>query len=32
MIRKFEKKDLNAVMEIWKNENIRTHNFIAKKY
>ena len=32
MIRKFEKKDINAVMEIWKNENIRTHNFIAKEY
>lgn len=32
MIRKFEKKDTNAVMEIWKNENIRAHNFIAKEY
>lgn len=32
MIRKFEKKDINAVMEIWKNENIRAHNFIAKEY
>ena len=32
MIRKFEKKDINAVMEIWKDENIRTHNFIAKEY
>lgn len=32
MIRKFEKKDINAVMKIWKNENIRAHNFIAKKY
>ena len=32
MIRKFEKKDINAVMKIWKNENIRTHNFITKKY
>ena len=21
MIRKFEKKDINAIMEIWKNEN-----------
>lgn len=30
MIRKFEKKDINAVMKIWKNENIRAHNFIAK--
>ena len=32
MIRKFEKEDINAVMEIWKNENIRAHNFIAKEY
>lgn len=31
MIRKFEKNDINAVMEIWVNENIRTHNFIAKE-
>ena len=32
MIRKFEKNDINAVMEIWVNENIRIHNFIAKEY
>ena len=32
MIRKFEKKDIKAVMEIWKKENIRAHNFIAKEY
>lgn len=32
MIRKFEKDDINAIMKIWKNENIRTHNFIAKEY
>lgn len=32
MIRKFEKNDINAVMEIWVNENIRTHNFIVKEY
>lgn len=32
MIRKFEKNDIKAVMEIWKNENIRTHNFITKEY
>ena len=32
MIRKFEKKDINAVMEIWKKENIRAHNFIEKEY
>lgn len=23
MIRKFEKNDINAVMQIWKNENIK---------
>lgn len=32
MIRKFEKNDISAVMKIWENENIRTHNFIAKEY
>ena len=32
MIRKFEKNDIKAVMEIWENENIRTHNFIIKDY
>ena len=32
MIRKFEKNDINTVMEIWVNENIRTHNFIVKEY
>ena len=32
MIRKFEKKDINALMEIWKKENIIAHNFIAKEY
>lgn len=32
MIRKFKKSDISAVMEIWKNENIRTHNFIEKEY
>ena len=32
MIRKFEKNDINAVMEICVNENIRTLNFIAKEY
>ena len=32
MIRKFENSDINAVMKIWKNENIRTHNFISKEY
>ena len=32
MIRKFEKNDITAGMEIWVNENIRTQNFIAKEY
>lgn len=32
MIRKFEKDDINAIMKIWENENIRTHSFIAKEY
>ena len=32
MIRKFKKEDIDEVMEIWKNENIRTHNFISKEY
>lgn len=32
MIRKFEKNDINTIMEIWENENIRTHNFIEKEY
>lgn len=32
MIRKFEEKDINDVMQIWKKENIRTHKFIQEKY
>ena len=32
MIRKFKKEDIDEVMEIWTNENIRTHNFISKEY
>ena len=32
MIRKFKKEDIDEVMEIWKNENIRTHDFISKEY
>ncbi len=32
MIRKFNKNDINAVMEIWKNENIKAHKFIPKEY
>lgn len=32
MIRKFKKSDINYIMEIWKNENIKAHKFIPKKY
>lgn len=32
MIRKFEKSDINDVMQIWKNENIKAHQFISKEY
>ena len=32
MIRKFEKKDINDVMRIWKNENIKAHQFIEREY
>lgn len=30
MIRKFEKNDINPVMQIWKNENIKAHNLYQK--
>lgn len=32
MIRKFKKSDINYIMEIWKNENIKAHKFIPKEY
>lgn len=32
MIRKFEKNDIEVIMQIWKNENIKAHKFIPKKY
>jgi putative acetyltransferase len=32
MIRKFRENDLSAVMEIWLDTNICTHNFISKNY
>lgn len=32
MIRKFDKNDINPVMQIWKNENIKAHKFISKEY
>lgn len=32
MIRKFEDNDIDNIMQIWKNENIKAHNFISKEY
>ena len=32
MIRKFEKNDIDIVMQIWRKENIKTHKFIPKEY
>lgn len=32
MIRKFEKNDIDVIMQIWKNENIKAHKFIPKEY
>lgn len=32
MIRKLKKNDINDVMQIWKNENIKAHKFISKEY
>ena len=32
MIRKFENIDIDDVMQIWQNENIKAHNFIPKEY
>lgn len=32
MIEKFNKKDIDAVMQIWKKENIKAHYFISKEY
>jgi putative acetyltransferase len=32
MIRKFQKEDLDRVMEIWLNTNIQAHKFIPKEY
>lgn len=32
MIRKFRKKDLNIIMQIWLDTNIKAHNFIRKEY
>ena len=32
MIRKFNNNDIDSIMKIWKNENIKAHKFIAKEY
>lgn len=32
MIRKFEKNDIEIIMQIWKKENIKAHKFISKEY
>lgn len=32
MIRRFNKNDINDVMQIWENENIKAHKFISKEY
>ncbi len=32
MIRKFKNEDINIIMQIWINENIKIHNFISKEY
>lgn len=32
MIRRAEKKDYEKIMEIWKNSNIKAHDFIDKGY
>ena len=32
MIRKFKEEDINSIMEIWLNENIKAHNLIPEEY
>jgi len=32
MIRKFERNDIDIVMQIWKKENIKAHKFISEEY
>ena len=32
MIRKFDEKDLHAVMELWLESNIEAHDFIDSRY
>lgn len=32
MIRRFKNNDIDDIMKIWENENIKAHNFITKEY
>ncbi len=32
MIRKFEDKDIDDIMQIWESANIKAHNFISNEY
>lgn len=32
MIREFEDNDIDNIMQIWKSENIKAHNFISKEH
>jgi hypothetical protein len=32
MVRKFDKNDLNNVLEIWLDTNTKTHDFISENY
>jgi len=32
MIRKLQKEDIETVITIWEEENIKAHNFIAANY
>lgn len=32
MIRKFIEDDLSALMKIWLDTNIKSHNFVSKEY
>lgn len=32
MIRKFRTEDIDNIMQIWLDTNIKTHNFIQKQY
>lgn len=32
MIRRFNNNDIEEIMEIWKKQNIKAHNFIPKEY